>query len=406
MALFKRKSKLNLEEKPAENRDNQTEVSTIPVGLSFLLNRGTVSAEAVSAFFGGLELISNSIASIPIEVRSKTDNQVVSHVLDTVLKTGNMTKFMLVKSLVQDAYKYGDGLAYIKRSSNGMPVEIIYRPHGTMTIMYNEVSRQLYYIDPTIKRGKIEPINVLHIYKNTKNGVTGIGLPFYAQKALGLASATDSAARDFFDSGCNLSGVLKSNKPMTSAQKLDALNTWRAAFNGSTGSNVGILGNDMDFQSIGSNAAESQMLESRQFNVLEICRYLNINPVLLAVQGGTAYKNLEEAQQELVIHTLMPLLSLIQEEFNRKLLLPSEKDIYIDFVEDKIMLASKTDRANYYTTLVRNGLITVNEARKELGYNPMDGADDLMVAFSDPNQNKITGNETDKNKEEDNEDNN
>lgn len=95
----------------------------------------------------------------------------------------------------------------------------------------------------------------------------------------------------------------------------------------------------------------------------------------------------------------MPLLSLIEEEFNRKLLLPSEKDIYIDFVEDKLMLASKTDRANYYTTLVKNGVISINEARKELGYNPKEGADDLMVAFSDPNQNKITG---DKNTEEEN----
>lgn len=375
-----------------ENRDNTPqETYTVPVGLSFLLKRNTPNPDTVSAFFGGIELISNSLASIPIEVKSKEDNKVVSHPLDTVLKTGNMTKFMLIKSLVQDAYKYGDGLAYIKRSDNGTPVEIIYRPHGTMTIMYNETSRQLYYLDPSISKKKIEPINVLHIYKNTRNGVTGIGLPFYAQLALGLASATDSAAKDFFDSGCNLSGVLKSNKPMTSQQKLDALNSWRAAFNGSNGANVGILGNDMDFQSIGSNSADSQMIESRQFNVLEICRYLNINPVLLAVQGGTAYKNLEEAQQELVIHTLMPLLSLIEEEFNRKLLLPSEKDLYIDFVEDKIMLASKTDRANYYTTLVRNGIITCNEARKELGYNPMEGADDLMVAFSNPDQNKITG---------------
>lgn len=402
MGLFTRKSKLNLEEKPIENRDNQTEVSTIPVGLSFLLNRNNVNAEAVSAFFGGLELISNSIASIPIEVKSKEDNQLVSHPLDVVMKTGNMTKFMLVKSLVQDAYKYGDGLAYIKRSSNGIPTEIVYRPHGTMTIMYNEVSRQLYYIDPTIKKGKIEPINVLHIYKNTRNGVTGIGLPFYAQKALGLANATDAAAKDFFDSGCNLSGVLKSSKPLTSAQKLDILNSWRTAFNGSNGGNVGVLGNDLSFEPVGVNSADSQMLESREFNVLEICRYLNINPILLGVQGGTAYKNLEEAQQELVIHTLMPLLSLIEEEFNRKLLLPSEKDIYIDFVEDKIMLASKTDRANYYTTLVKNGVISINEARKELGYNPKEGADDLMVAFSDPNQNKITGNDENKNTDEQN----
>lgn len=399
MALFSRKPKQ--EEPVTENRDNtqSTEVSTIPVGLSFLLNRRAPNVEAVSAFFGGVELISNSIASIPIEVRSKSDNEIVSHPLYTVLKTGNMTKFMLIKSLIQDAYKYGDGLAYIKRSSTGIPVEIIYRPNGTMSIMYNEQTRQLYYIDPSIKRGKIEPINVLHIYKNTKNGVTGIGLPVYAMKALGIAAATDDAAKDFFASGCNINGVLKSNKPLTSAQKLDIRNSWIAAFNGPNGSNVGVLGNDLEYQQVGLNSTDSQMLESREFNVLEICRYLNINPILLGVQGGTAYKSLEEAQQELIIHTLIPLLSLIEEEFNRKLLLPSEDNLYIDFLEDKITLAAKIDKANYYTTLVKNGIITINEARKELDYQPKEGADDLMVAFSDPNQNKITG-EADKNIED------
>ena len=404
MGLFS-KSKTKLEEPKVENRSNESTDTgyTVPVGLSFLLNRGTVNAEAVSAFFGGCELISNSIASIPIEIKSRTDNAIIRHNLYDVLRNGQMTKFMLIKSLILDAYKYGNGLAYIKRSNNGMPVEIIYRPHGTMSIIYNSTNRQLYYLDPTIRKGKIEPINVIHIYKNTRDGINGIGLPVYAQKALGLASATDNAAKDFFDSGCNLSGVLKSTKPLTSAQKLDILTSWRAAFNGSTGGNVGVLGNDLTFEKVGSSSVESQMIESRQFNVLEVCRYLNINPVLLGVQGGTAYKSIEEAQQELVLHTLLPLLNLIEEEFNRKLLLPSENDIYIDFNEDKLVLASKKDQANYYTTLVRNGLLTPNEARLELGYNPMKGGDDLMVAFSDPNQNKITGNDDDKNNEDENE---
>lgn len=400
MGLFNRNKPK--QEPIVENRNNEpTDTGyTVPVGLSFLLNRGNMNPEAVAAFYGGCELIANSIASIPIEVKSKTDNSIIRHNIYDVLRNGQITKFMLIKSLILDAYKYGNGLAYIKRSNNGLPVEIIYRPHGTMSIIYNSANRQLYYLDPTIRKGKIEPINVIHIYKNTRDGVMGIGLPVYAQKALGIATATDNAAKDFFDGGCNLSGILKSSKPLTSAQKLDILNSWRAAFNGSTGGNVGVLGNDLTWEATSINSADSQMIESRQFNVLEICRYLNINPVLLSVQGGTTYKSIEEAQQELVLHTLLPLLNLIEEEFNRKLLLPSENNIYIDFNEDKLVLASKKDKATYYTTLVRNGLITPNEARLELGYNPIEGADDLMVAFSDPNQNKITGDDVEPKKEE------
>lgn len=400
MGLFNRNSKQKLEEQTIENRDNQTEVSTIPVGLSFLLNRTAVDYDAVSAFWGGLELISNSVAGVPVVVKSKTTNEVVNHPVSLVLERGLMTKFMLIKSLIQDAYKFGNGLAYIKRAQDGTPTEIIYRPNGTMSIVYNSANRQLYYIDPTIKKGKIEPVNVIHIYKNTRDGIMGIGLPVYARNILGLSNATDNAAKDFFESGCNLSGVLKSSKPLSSAQKLDILNSWRTAFNGSNGANVGILGNDLDFQSVGINSSDAQMIESRQFNVVEVCRYLNIPTVLMGVPGSTAYNSIEQANLDLIIHTLLPLINILQEEFNRKLLKPSESDLYIDFDEDKIAFASKNDTANYLSTLTKNGIITINEARAKMGMTPKEGADDLIIPFTDINANKIGG--EDKNTDEQN----
>ena len=52
------------------------------------------------------------------------------------------------------------------------------------------------------------------------------------------------------------------------------------------------------------------------------------------------------------------------------------------------------------STLVDKGIITRNEARKQLGYSPMEGADELMISYSDPNQNKINNeNNEDKNTE-------
>lgn len=400
MGLFSR-NKPKQEETVEKREEPQVEVSTVPVGLSFLLRRGQFNEDAVAAFWGGLELISNSVAGVPVVVRSKTTNEVIEqHPLSIVLENGLMTKFMLIKSLIQDTYKYGNGFAWIKRASDGTPIEIVYRPHGTMSIVYNSQNRQLYYIDPAIKKGKIEPINVIHIYKNTKDGINGIGLPFYAQKILGLANATDNAAKDFFDSGCNLSGVLKSNRPLTSAQKIDVLNSWRAAFNGSQGANVGILGNDMDFQSVGVNSSDSQLLESREFNVQEIARYLNISPILLGVQSGATYNSIEQANLDLIVHTLLPLINILQEEFNRKLLKPSERDLFIDFDEDKIAFASKNDTANYLANLTKNGIISINEARAKLGLTPRDGADRLIIPFTDINANTVDGNKN--NEEEDN----
>ena len=108
----------------------------------------------------------------------------------------------------------------------------------------------------------------------------------------------------------------------------------------------------------------------------------------------------------MVIHTLLPLIELIEEEFNKKLIRPSErKKIIIDFDEDKIMFSDKTSTANYYSTLVKNGLISINEARIAMGYTEKEGCDDLIIPYTNISDNKVDAQNTEENKnnEENNE---
>ena len=69
------------------------------------------------------------------------------------------------------------------------------------------------------------------------------------------------------------------------------------------------------------------------------------------------------------------------------------KEKGIDISEEDIVRSDKQSQVNYLSTLVDKGIISRNEARKQLGYAPVEGGDELMIAYSDPNQNKITGEE-------------
>jgi len=81
---------------------------------------------------------------------------------------------------------------------------------------------------------------------------------------------------------------------------------------------------------------------------------------------------------------------MIEDEFNRKLIKPSEKGkLYVDFDENHVMFADKTATANYYGALVKNGIMSINEARHNLDLPPKDGADDLIIPFTDINANTI-----------------
>ena len=53
------------------------------------------------------------------------------------------------------------------------------------------------------------------------------------------------------------------------------------------------------------------------------------------------------------------------------------------------MFADKSATANYYSTLTKNGILSINEARHFLGLAPIDGGDQHIIPFTDLSQNTI-----------------
>lgn len=400
MALFHRNKQKT--EPIVENRDNTPqETYTVPVGLSFLAPYLKGDPTQLAAFYASLEIISNQLAVVPIHIRNLSDGSInYSHPLNNIWNSGLITKFTLIKQLIWDMLLHGNGLAYIKRAADGTPIEIIYRPHGTMSIMYNEVDRKLYYLDPAISKKKIEPINVLHFIKNSKDSINGIGVPKFALKATDLAKATDKTATDFFENGANVNGILKSSKPLTTQQRMDIRNSWETIHGANKGGGIAVLSGELEYTPVGQNSEQSQMLQSREFNITEIARFFTISPTLIGDLSHTQYGSVEAAQAEFIAHTLLPLISMMQDEMNKKLLKPSEKSsLIIDLDEDHIYLSDKSSTANYLSRLTNSGIMTINEARHILNLQPVDGGDENRIPFSDVNQNTISGNQNNNDKQ-------
>ena len=414
MAIFDifRRNKVKRDVQVFENQPQKQSHSYSPAGLTFSLLRHIDDPENLSTFFGGVELISNSIAEVPILVKEvETNDEYKKHPLYNALKYGKMTKFNLIKQLIHDIYVAGNGLVYIERDNNGDVKKLHYCAPGTYSIFVDEITKTVYYQINFIKEGKIlDASNVIHVFKNTKNGLSGVGIANYANIVFPLASAADKSAIEFYDSGGNISGILQSRRDLDTEQKMDAYNEWTNAFRGGNkNGNIAVLGNDFEYKQVGISQKDAQQLETREFNVLEICRYLNINPILLGVKTGSTYNNIEQAQLDLVIHTLLPLINLIEEEFNRKLIRPSQRDkYYIDFDEDKIMFSDRASISNYYINLTKNGIISINEARNALGYKERSQSecDALFVPFTNIEQNTISKDKDPKPDKEDNKEDN
>jgi HK97 family phage portal protein len=356
------------------------------VSLNSLLdNSGPVTS--LSAVYAAVEMISNALAELPILI--KVDGIVdTEHPFNHLFCNNLMSKYVLIKQLVWDILiMNGNALLYIRRDSRGVPKELIYCKPADTQIMYNESTRDLYYLNQKVAKGRIEPKDMIHLYKNSQDGINGRSIISYAKKVFDLSKYTDATASNYYQSGCNLNGILTitGNPSQEEVEKIRM--NWKRLHGADGNSGLAILKGNMNYQSIGQSAAESQMLEARLFNVSEIARFFNISPVLLGDLTKSSYSTIEAAQLEFVQHTLYPFIVMFEEELNRKLC--HRSNVRIDFDESFLIKSDKAVQANYLNTLVSGGIMSINEARANLGLNPIEGGDKVIIPFTDISQNII-----------------
>ena len=351
------------------------------------------SAMNISAVYRATEVISDSVAILPVQV--KKNNKNVDSSLSVIFKYGsnNLTKYELIKMLVQSVMLHGNGYALIERD-NGIITGLRYVESGDVQIFYDKVSKKLHYTT-NVTTGIIKPEDIIHLKKNSWDGVHGVSILTYAARALDIAHSTENAADAIFKNGCNLAGVIECTQVMQQQQKIEAKQNWMQSFS-EGGNGVAILSNGMTYKPVQISSSDAQMLESRLFNVSDIARFFGISPVLLGDLSHSSYNTIEATQQQFLINTLQPYITMIEEEFTKKLCLGEE---VIDLDETAILKTDKAALANYYSTLCSNGILTINEIRKELGYSEVEGGDKNIVAYTNIKDNTI--NKKEEKKEDD-----
>jgi HK97 family phage portal protein len=220
----------------------------------------------------------------------------------------------------------------------------------------------------------VDSINMIHIFQHCDNMFNGISLLKYAMDTLNSAWDTEDQSNKFYKRGAGLLGVLKAAAPLTDAQKAQIAQSWEKSIARTSGGGVAILPQGLDFQAISVNPEDAQLLEARQYSVIDICRFFNVSPIKVFDYSHLSYNSLEQIDLSFMQDTILPYAQLIEDEFNRKLFKPSEVgSYYIDFDFNSIIGTDKKTEAEYYRTLVTNGLVTISEARERLGFAPIEG---------------------------------
>ena len=397
MVLFLLKYFLNMAIFDFLRRKPQAEVINMTPeerSLSLALGFNNISSFAnsqsmrLSAVYAATNMISNSCALLPIKVVIEEGGRKreIEHPLTKVLNLKPNAKynhFNFMKLLIESVILKGNGYAYIVRDENlnVTSLELIDADFVTPVV---QADGSVKYVVNGMSQA-VDAINMIHLYQHCDNLMRGISTIKYADMALQGTYNAENHSSNFFKSGAGLMGVLKASAPLTNEQKRQAAESWKMSIANTAGGGVAVLPQGLDFQSISISPEDSQLLESRKYNVVEIARFFNISPVKLFDLSNVSYSTLEQTSLSYLQDTILPFTQLMEDEFNLKLFKPSEVGkISVDFDYSVMVQTDKKTEAEYYTKLLTNGVVTINDVRSKLGYEPSQevGADKHWMQIS------------------------
>lgn len=345
----------------------------------------------LAAVFRCVDLLSDSLAVLPLRIFLRDEQgfktPAEKHSLYPILDlepNEDMTRYVLLKTMVASVLLKGNAYAYIERTPSGAVSQIIYIPATDVGIEFvrdhNGIYRKRYRVAGFKKL--VEPKDMIHVMNFSYDGIVGVSTLAHAAQSLGIATAAEERANVNLKNGGALTGVLTVEGPrLDKKQKDDIYMTWAERMNPTSGnpSSIAVLEGNMKYQSIAISPKESQLLEARQFQVVEICRIFGVSPVKIFDLSKSSYSTVEATQLQFLTDTLLPLITKFELEFRRKLLVGDEMKNYdIEFDTSVILRTDKKAESSYWRDMTYIGAATPNEVRKLNNLPPLANGD---VAF-------------------------
>jgi len=352
------------------------------------------TALTLSAFYNGIEIITNDYAKLPKAVFRKTDNgrfKQSSHPVNYLIsKRPNnlMTAFNFDKMMLQYAVLKGNAYAQIVRNNTGTPVSlqlINQDQHPVEVVEYN--AKLFYKVDGTV----IAAEDMLHIPGFSFNGITGVSVITHAANSLGINLSAKEFAIDYYDQKGVGTGVVTAATKMDNDAKTRLGEALANAFSTKKNWQIPIIDEASKFQHIKITPQESQFLLTNKDGLGEVARFLNIPLHKLKSLDNVNNSITENLEIQHGQDSILPWVRKFEQEYDAKLFNAREiKQNYYTKVNINALLRADTKtKTDYLTKGIFSGWLTRNEARALEEMNPLEGLDEPLTPVNTQTQEQI-----------------
>jgi len=350
------------------------------------------SAMAVSAVYRCVTLLSGLIASLPLKVY--TPDADGSHTEAPANRVAALLEGAPHPRYPMTAYQWRElwGLNFLLSGNHfsamrydGAGRLIGFEPIAVpswVTVVKLATGRLGYRFNwPDRPAEDLDHANVIHI---TGPGFDGIRAPsriaYNARNAVSLAQVLGDSAGYMHENGAKMSGMVTVPYNIDRAEKdrIEARFAARAQGRENAG-RVLFVDKDTTFTPMQMNAEDLALIESRRFQIEDICRFFGIPPHLVGESAAATSWGTGIEQQTLgfLRYTLNSDLKRIEAELNAKLFPGSST--FVQFDRDAMLAMDARTLAEVNSLRIGSGQRTINEVRRRDHLPPVAGGNEPLV---------------------------
>ncbi|WP_038243584.1 phage portal protein [Virgibacillus salexigens] len=336
--------------------------------------------------FSVVTRLSNSMATLPLKMYK---NYQIEHnsASDVLINNPNpnMTGFEFIRNLEVARNEKGNGYALIERDIRLQPTRLtLINPDYVVPVIENN-TKELWYevLGDDGNRyyvHNMEMIHVKHISSSSK--ISGIN-PI---KVLTNATEFDKAVREFslseMKSAPN-SFILKYGSNVDTEKKQRVIDDFKRFYK----DNGGILFQEpgVEIDELERKYVAADTFTTERITRSRVANVYNMPVTMLNDTEGQSYSSNEQLMRMYVDLTLMPIVRQYEQEFNRKLLTPTERKtgFYFKFSVKALLRADTATQMDAYMKGIRTGIYKPDEVRTWEELPPEGGNSDKLHVSGD-----------------------
>lgn len=353
---------------------------------------GPEQAMRLATVYRCTSILSGSIAALPLQVKRKkngyftTDEGNSLNYLLTRCPNTRQTAFELMRNAIIQMVNMGNAYIY-PRYRDGEVTELVLLSPGSVS--YDKILN-IYLVNDAVNNiyETLECEDIIHLRNmSLDGGYTGVSTIRYAGTVMGVNASADDRSLHAFQPGSGYSGFISGDSAAGVVgfgefqdEQLKAVHD-RVKRELKSGEGVFWMPGNMKFNALSMSPADIQLLETKKFSVLDICRFYGVHPDKAFAGQSQNYKASGLSQVQFMTDTLQPLLRQIENEFFAKLIPRSVADKYrIEFDLEAFYQTDLQTMAAYMEKSIQYGVNTVNEWRRKKGNPPVEGGDTAFIS--------------------------